>query len=75
MFHILIAPVEFNQDTSKSAREHRNRLQRERRAKQRIESAGPSKTPQERSNRLCRERQTVQQAIARAQPSLINDTL
>jgi hypothetical protein len=30
-------PIEFNQDTSKSACEHRNRLQRERCAKQCIE--------------------------------------
>jgi hypothetical protein len=75
MFHILIAPVEFNQDTSKSAREHRNRLQRERRAKQRIESAGPSKTPQERSNRLRLKWRTIQQVVARAQPSLSNGAL
>jgi hypothetical protein len=46
------ALVEFNQDTSKSACERRNCLQRERRAKQRTESAGPFETPQERSNRL-----------------------
>jgi hypothetical protein len=60
MFHILIAPAEFNQDTSKFAHEHCNRLQRERCAKQRTKSAGPSKTPQERSNHLRLEWRTVQ---------------
>ncbi len=45
------------------------------RARQRIKLAGPSKMLQKRSNRLCWERQTVQQIAARAQPSLINDTL
>jgi hypothetical protein len=53
-------PAEFNQDTSKSAHECRNRLQREWRAKQRTKSAGPSETLQERSNHLCQERRTVQ---------------
>jgi hypothetical protein len=52
--------VEFNQDTSESAHERRNRLQRERRARRRTKLAAPSETLQERSNRLCRERQTVQ---------------
>jgi len=45
-------PVEFNQDMSESTRECHNRLQRERRAKQCMESARPFETPQERSNRL-----------------------
>jgi hypothetical protein len=40
-------PAEFNQDTSEFARGRRNRLQREWRAKQRIESVGPTKTSQE----------------------------
>ncbi len=35
MFHIFDIPAEFNQGMSESAHEHRNRLQRERRAKQR----------------------------------------
>ncbi len=48
-------PTEFNQDTSKSAHERHNRLQREWRAKQRTKSAGPSETLPERSNHLCRE--------------------
>jgi hypothetical protein len=48
------APTKFNQNTSESASEHHNRLQREWRAKQRTKSAGPSKTPQERSNHLRR---------------------
>jgi hypothetical protein len=39
------------------------------------ESVGPSETPQERSNRLRRKRQTIQQATARAQPSLSNYAL
>ncbi len=60
----IIAPAEFNQDTSESARERHNHLQRERRAKQHTKLAKPSKTPQDRSNHLCRKRQTVQQAIA-----------
>ncbi len=68
-------PTKFNQDTSEFTREHHNRLLRERHARQRIESTGPSETPQERSNRLCREWRTVQQATACAQPSLGNDTL
>jgi hypothetical protein len=38
--------VEFNEDTSKSAREHRNHLQREHHVRQRIESARPSEMPQ-----------------------------
>ncbi len=67
--------AEFNQDTSEFAHECRNHLQRERRARQRTESAGPFEMPQERSNRLCQERGTVQQAIARAQPSFGNDAL
>jgi hypothetical protein len=46
-------PVEFNQDTSKSACERRNCLHREQYARQRAELAGPSKTPQEQSNCLC----------------------
>jgi hypothetical protein len=53
------APVEFNQDTSKSTCEHRNRLQRERRVRQRTKLARPSETPQDRSNRICREQRTV----------------
>jgi len=68
-------PVEFNQDTLESAREHCNCLQRERRARQRIELAGPFETPQERSNCLCREQRTVQQIAPCAQPSLGNDAL
>jgi hypothetical protein len=68
-------PIEFNQDTLESAHEPRNRLQRERRARQRTKSAGPSETLQERSNHLHRERRTVQQAEARAQPSFGNDAL
>ncbi len=63
--------AKFNQNTLKSARERRNRLQRERRARQCIELT----EPQERSNRLCRERQTVPQATTHAQPFLINDAL
>jgi hypothetical protein len=39
------ALAEFNQDTSKFARERRNRLQREWRAKQCIKSVEPSETP------------------------------
>ncbi len=35
-------PAEFNQDTSESAHERCNRLQSERRARQRTKSAGPS---------------------------------
>jgi len=35
----------------------------------------PSKTPQERSNYLCRKRRTIQQVVARAQPSIGNDAL
>ncbi len=69
------APVEFNQDTLKSARERRNRLQRERCAMQHIESARPFEMPQERSNHLHQERQLVQQAITHAQPSLSHDAL
>jgi hypothetical protein len=46
-------PAQFNQDTSEFAREHCNRLQREWRARQCTESAGPFETPQERNNRLC----------------------
>ncbi len=69
------APIEFNQDTSKFARECRNCLQKEQRAKERTKSVGASETPQERSNRLRQERQIVQQATTRAQPSLGNDTL
>jgi hypothetical protein len=69
------ALAEFNQDTSKSALERRNRLQREWLARQRTELAEPSKTPQERNNHLRRERRTIQQAITRAQPSLGNDAL
>ncbi len=68
-------PTKFNQDTLKSAHERHNHLQKERRAKQCIESAGPSETPQEQSNRLCQERQIVQQAAACAQLFLGNDTL
>jgi hypothetical protein len=68
-------PTKFYQDTSESAREHRNRLLRQRRVRQRTELAGPSKTPQEQNNRLCREWQTVQQATTCAQPSLGNYTL
>ncbi len=67
--------AKFNQDTSKSAHECRNRLQRERRARKRTKLVGPSETLQERSNHLCRERRTVQQATTRAQPSLGNDAL
>jgi hypothetical protein len=44
-------------------------------AKQRVESTEPSETPQEQNNRLHREQQTVQQATARAQLFLGNDTL
>jgi hypothetical protein len=44
--------VEFNQDTSKSACERRNRLQRERCARQCIESPRPSEMAQERNNCL-----------------------
>ncbi len=40
-----------------------------------VESTGPSETPQEQSNHLRQERQTVQQAAARAQPSLGNEAL
>jgi len=47
--------AEFNQDTSKSARECRNRLQRKWCAKQHIESARPSEMPQEQSNHMHRE--------------------
>ncbi len=68
-------PAKFNQDMSKSACERRSRLLREWRARQRIELVRPSEMPQERSNRLCRERRTIQQAAARAQPSLSNDAL
>jgi hypothetical protein len=68
-------PVEFNQDTSESAHERHSRLQRKQRAKQCTKSTEPSETSQERSNRLCREQRTVQQAAARAQPSLGNDAL
>jgi hypothetical protein len=68
-------PTKFNQDTLESAHERCNCLQRERRARQRTKLVGPSKMLQERSNHLCRERQTVQQAAARAQPSLSNDAL
>jgi hypothetical protein len=45
------------------------------RARQRTELAGPYETPQKRSNHLRRERRIVQQAVARAQPSLGNDAL
>jgi len=69
------ALTQFNQDMSKFAREHHNRLQRKRRARQRTELAKPFETPQEQSNRLRREQRIVQQAIKRAQPSLGNDTL
>jgi len=68
-------PTKFNQNTSKSTRERHNHLQRERRARQHIKSARPFEMPQERNNCLCQEQRTVQQAIARAQPSLGNDTL
>jgi hypothetical protein len=68
-------PVEFNQDTLKSARERRNRLLREQHARQCTKSIGPSETPQNRSNHLCRKQRTVQQVVARAQPSLSNDAL
>jgi len=68
-------PIEFNQNTSESAHERRNRLQKERRARQRAKLAGPSETLQERSNRLCGEWRNVQQATACAQPSLGNDAL
>jgi hypothetical protein len=67
--------IEFNKDTSESAREHRNRLQREQCARQHIELVGPSKTPQERSSRMCQEWRTVQQATSCAQPSFGNDAL
>jgi len=50
------APAEFNQDTSKSACEHRNHLQRKRRARQRTKLTGPSKRPQDRSNHPRQER-------------------
>jgi len=45
------------------------------RAKQRVKSTEPSETPQEQNNHLHREQQTVQQATARAQFFLGNDTL
>ncbi len=45
--------AEFNQDTLESAHEHCNCLQRERHARQRTKSAGPSEMLQERSNHLC----------------------
>jgi hypothetical protein len=48
--------AEFIQDTSKSACERSNRLQRERHAKQCTELAEPSKMLKERSNCLCPER-------------------
>ncbi len=73
--HNINVLVEFNQNMSKSACERSNRLQKERCARQRIESIGPSETPQKRSNRLHREQQTVQQAITCAQPSFDNDAL
>ncbi len=41
------APVEFNQNMSKSTHERCNRLQKEWCAKQHIESTGQSETPQE----------------------------
>jgi hypothetical protein len=69
------ALAKFNQDMSKFSCERRNRLQRERRARQRIESTMPSETPQERSNHLHREQQTVKQITTCAQPSLGNDAL
>jgi NifU-like protein involved in Fe-S cluster formation len=69
------APTKFNQDMLEFARERRNRLQREKRAMQYIESVRPSETPQDRSNCLCQEWQTLQQATSRAQPSLGNDAL
>jgi hypothetical protein len=40
-------PTKFNQDTLESTRVRRNRLQRERRARQCIESLGPFEMPQE----------------------------
>jgi hypothetical protein len=52
-------PTEFNQDTSESARERHNYMQRERRAKQPIESTEPSKMPQERNNHLHQKWRTV----------------
>jgi hypothetical protein len=52
-------PAKFNQDTSESAHERRNRLQREQRATQCTKSVEPSETLQEQSNHLCRERRTV----------------
>jgi len=48
-------PAKFNQDTSEFAHERRNHLQRERHARQRTKSAGPSETPQDQSNHLHRE--------------------
>jgi len=53
-------PAKFNQDTSKSTREHHNHLQRERCARQRIKLARPFEMPQERNNRLHRKQRTVQ---------------
>jgi hypothetical protein len=58
-----------------SACEHCNHLQREQSANQRTELAGPFETPQEQNTCLCREWLTVQQVVARAQPSLGNDAL
>jgi hypothetical protein len=52
--HIIVR-VELNQDTLESARECRNRLQRERRARQHIELARPFEMPPERSKHLGRE--------------------
>jgi hypothetical protein len=72
--HIDVA-AKFNQDTLESAHERRNRLQRERCARQRTKSVEPSETLQEQSNHLCRERRTVQQTTTRAQPSFGNNAL
>jgi hypothetical protein len=41
------APAEFNQDTSESARERCNRLQKVRHVRQHLKSVGPTETPQE----------------------------
>jgi hypothetical protein len=48
-------PAKFNQHTSESACEHRNRLKKERYTKQCTKSTEPSKTPQDQNIRLRQE--------------------